>query len=90
MSNMKALAQILYLNILHTIFSNFVFKGTYIEIKYVFEHIHLVAQCSNITNTVLFLKHLLHHFFHFLLLSTSNVRMSEGTFCPIEVHIYNV
>ena len=26
-------------------------------------------------------------FFHFLLLSTSNVRMSEGTFCRVEVHI---
>ena len=27
-------------------------------------------------------------FFRFLLLSTSNVRMSEGTFCHVEVHIY--
>ena len=26
-------------------------------------------------------------FFHFLLLSTSNIRMSEGTFCRVEVHI---
>ena len=26
-------------------------------------------------------------FFHFLLLSTSNVRMSESTFCRVEVHI---
>ena len=26
-------------------------------------------------------------FFAFLLLSTSNVRMSEGTFCRVEVHI---
>ena len=26
-------------------------------------------------------------FFSFLLLSTSNVRMSEGTFCRVEVHI---
>ena len=26
-------------------------------------------------------------FFRFLLLSTSNVRMSEGTFCRVEVHI---
>ena len=25
-------------------------------------------------------------FFRFLLLSTSNVRMSEGTFCRVEVH----
>ena len=27
-------------------------------------------------------------FFRFLLLSTSNVRMSEGTFCRVEVHMY--
>ena len=26
-------------------------------------------------------------FFRLLLLSTSNVRMSEGTFCRVEVHI---
>ena len=26
-------------------------------------------------------------FFHFLSLPTSNVRMSEGTFCRVEVHI---
>ena len=26
-------------------------------------------------------------FFHFLPLPTSNVRMSEGTFCRVEVHI---
>ena len=26
-------------------------------------------------------------FFRFLLLSTSNVRMSEGTFCRVEVHM---
>ena len=29
-------------------------------------------------------------FFRFLLLSTSNVRMSEGTFCRVEVHISKV
>ena len=27
-------------------------------------------------------------FFRFLLLSTSNVRMSEGTFCRVVVHIH--
>ena len=27
------------------------------------------------------------YFFRFLLLSTSNVRMSEGTFCRVAVHI---
>ena len=58
-----------------------------IEHKYVLKVIHLVAQCSKITNTVLFLKRILHHFFRFLLLSTSNVRMSEGTFCRVEVHM---
>ena len=26
--------------------------------------------------------------FRFLLLTTSNVRMSEGTFCGVEVHLY--
>ena len=34
-----------------------------IENKYVFKLIHLVAQCLKITNTVLFLKCILHHFF---------------------------
>ena len=33
-----------------------------IENKYVLKLIYLIAQCSNITNTVLFLKRLLHHF----------------------------
>ena len=33
-----------------------------IENKYVLELIHLVAQCSKITNTVLFLKCILHYF----------------------------
>ena len=27
-------------------------------------------------------------FFRFLLISTSKVRMSEGTFCRVEVHIW--
>ena len=46
----------------------------------------MVAQCSNITNIVLFLKRVLHDF-SFFPLSTSNVGMSEGTFCRIVVHI---
>ena len=58
-----------------------------IEYKYAFKLIHLVVQCSKITNTVLFLEHILHDFFRFLSLSTSYVRMSEGTFCRVEVHI---
>ena len=29
-------------------------------------------------------------FFRFLLLSTSNVRMSEGTFCRVAVHILKI
>ena len=33
-----------------------------IENKFVLKLIHLVAQCSKITNTVLFLKRILHHF----------------------------
>ena len=58
-----------------------------IENRYVLKLIHLVAQCSKITNTVLFLKHIRHDFSAFLPLSTSNARMSEGTFCRVEVHI---
>ena len=58
-----------------------------IENKYVLKLVHLVAQCSKITNTVLFLKRMLHHFSRFLLLSISNVKMSEGTFCRVEAHI---
>ena len=48
-----------------------------IENKYGLKFIHLVAHCSKITNTVLFLKRILHHY----------VRMPEGTFCRVEVHI---
>ena len=33
-----------------------------VENKYVLKLIHFVAQCSKITNTVLFLKRILHHF----------------------------
>ena len=33
-----------------------------IENKYVLKLIHLIAQCSKITNTVLFLKRILHQF----------------------------
>ena len=44
-----------------------------IENKYVLKVIHLVGRCSNITNTVLFLKRVLHHlsaFSCFLLVMT--------------------
>ena len=58
-----------------------------IENKYVLKLNHLVAQSSKITNTVLFLKCILHYFLRYLLLSTSNIRMSEGTFCHVEVQI---
>ena len=58
-----------------------------IEDKYASKLIQLVAQCSKITNAVLFLKRIFHHFSAFFLLSTSNVIMSEGTFCRVEVHI---
>ena len=58
-----------------------------IENKYVFKLIYLVAQCTKCTNTMLFLKHIVHDFSTFLLLSTTYVRMSEGTFCHVEVHL---
>ena len=35
--------------------------------------------------SVIFIRHI-KSFSRFLLLSTSNVRMSEGTFCRVEVH----
>ena len=35
------------------------------EEYYVLKLIHLVVQCSKITNTVLFLERILHHFFAF-------------------------
>ena len=50
-----------------------------IENKYVLKLIHLVAQCSKVTNTVLFLKRIFHQFSAFLLLA---LVMSE---CP-KVH----
>ena len=37
-------------------------------------------------SSVIFIRHI-KSFSRFLLLSTSNVRMSEGTFCRVEVHI---
>ena len=58
-----------------------------IDNRYVLKLIYLVAQCSKITNIVLFLKRILHHFPRFFLLFTCNVRMSDGTFCRVEVHI---
>ena len=58
-----------------------------IENKYVLKLIYLVAQCSKITNTVLFLKGILHHFSAFCCFLLVIVRMSEGTFCRVEVQI---
>ena len=59
-----------------------------IENKNVFKRIYLAAYCSNITNTGLSLKHIVHDFpLFFLSLSTSNVRISEGIFCHVDVHI---
>ena len=57
------------------------------SLNYVLILIHWVAQSSKITNTVLLLKHIFHDFSAFEQLSISNVRMSEGTFCHVEVHI---
>ena len=36
--------------------------------------------------SIIFITHI-SSFFRFLVLSTSTVRMSEGTFCRVEVHI---
>ena len=57
------------------------------ENKNVLKPIYFVVQCSKITNTLLFLKHKLHDFPAFLQFSNSNVRMSEGTFCHVEVQL---
>ena len=51
--------------------------------KYVLKLIFGVAQCSNITFTVLFLKHINHDFSAF---PSRNVIMPEGTFCRVGVH----
>ena len=61
-----------------------------IENKYVLKLVHLEAQSSKITNTVLFLKCILHRFSAFCCFLLSNVRMSEGTFCRVEVHIQSM
>ena len=42
---------------------------------------------GQITPNIVVSKTYIKTFFRFLLLSTSNVRMSEGTFCHVEVHI---
>ena len=55
-----------------------------IEKQYVLKLIHLVALCSKITNTVLFLKRTLHHFSAFCCFL---LVISEGTFCRVEFHI---
>ena len=55
-----------------------------VENRYVLKLIHLVAQYSKITNTVLFLIRILHHFSAFCCFL---LVMSEGTFCRVEVHI---
>ena len=61
------------------------FDDTYRKIKYI---IYSIAQCSMITNTVSFLKYILHDcpakIWEF---SARNVRMSESTFCHVDVHI---
>ena len=58
-----------------------------LRFKHVLQLIYSVAQCSKITNTVLLLKHKSHDFSTFVQFSTSNVKMSEGTFCRVEVHM---
>ena len=53
----------------------------------VLKPIYSIAQCSMITNTVLFLKHILNDCPAFWQFSTRKVRISEGTFCHVDVHI---
>ena len=53
-----------------------------------FELVKLVVQCLKHTNTLIFLKlKKKHDFPAFMLFSHTNVQMSEGTFCRVEVHI---
>ena len=47
-----------------------------------------MAQYSKFTITLLFINHILHDFSAFVQFSTSTVRMSEGTFCRVAVHVY--
>ena len=57
-----------------------------IENEHVLKLTYSVAQCSKITNTVLFLNHIFHDFYAFVQFSSSNVKLSEGTFCRVAVH----
>ena len=59
----------------------------YIENKYVLKLIHLVAQFFKDYKYSVISKMYISLFFRYLLLSTSNIRMSEGTFCHVEVQI---
>ena len=61
-----------------------------IEKIYVLKLIDWVTQCSKITNTVLFQKHILHDFSAMEQFLHSNVRMSKGTFCRVGVHILHI
>ena len=58
-----------------------------IEKLYILKIIYSVAQCSKITNTVLFINHIAYDFPAFVQFSTSNVRMSEGLFWRVAVYI---
>ena len=58
-----------------------------IETLCVLKLIYSVAQCSKITNTARFINNKLRDFSAFVQFSTSNVRMSEGTFCRVVVHL---
>ena len=58
-----------------------------IEYKYVLKLFHWVAQRSKFYKYSVISKTYIASFCRFLLLSTSNVRMSEGTFCRVEVHV---
>ena len=58
-----------------------------VENKYVLKLTHLVVHRSKITLYNVISKMYITSFFRILTLSSNNVRMSEGIFCRVEVHI---
>ena len=62
-------------------------NSIFIRNRYVLKLIYSIAHCSKITNTVAFTKHRSHDFSAFVQFPTGNVRVSEGTFCHVAVHM---
>ena len=58
-----------------------------IENKYNFKTHSFCSPVSKDNKCSVISKTYITSFFSFLLLSTSNVRMSKGTFCRVEVHM---